>query len=128
MRKAQRERLADMVEDLRERKQAAKDAAESVHEMEAQIMEVLAEHGQDSFETKDANGKRLRATVVQGERSILDEQRFKKKVGAQMWNKVTTRVVDKRKLKAFIASNEIKANVVAECSETYANKPYVKVS
>lgn len=128
MKAPERRKLTEMIEELRERKQLAKDVAEDVKALEAQIIQVLAEHEQDSFETKDANGKKVRAKVVQGSHDVLDELRFKKKIGTQMWNKVTTRTVDKQKLKAYIASNEIKASTVAECSTYIEHKPYVKVT
>lgn len=66
-------------------------------------------------------------TYVEGSSIVLDEQKLKKRIGAALWNKVTTRVLDRKKLEAFIASQEIPATTVAACSDEIPRAPFVKV-
>ena len=53
---------------------------------------------------------------------------LKTKLGAQMWNKVTTRSLDRGKLDAFIASGEVDAMTVAAASSELPNRPFLKIT
>lgn len=59
----------------------------------------------------------IRATYTPTSRITIDEDKLKKALGAKAWNKVTDRSLNKSKLEEAIASGEIDANVVAQCSE-----------
>ena len=69
----------------------------------------------------------LSITLVEGSTMVLDEAKLKVALGAQMWNKVTTRVLDRKKLDAFVASGEINPLVIARASSEKPRTPFVKV-
>ena len=48
---------------------------------------------------------------------VYDESKLRKALGAALWNKVSTRRLDERKLKALIKSGEVDTLTVAQCSE-----------
>jgi hypothetical protein len=54
---------------------------------------------------------------------VYDEAKLKKALGVTLWNKVSTRRLDERKLKAFIKSGEVDAIVVAQCSNEEPGTP-----
>lgn len=68
----------------------------------------------------------IKATVVAGTRIITDEPALKKKLGARVWDRVTTKKLDKAKLEDAIATGEVDATVVAACSEEIPNKVYIR--
>ena len=76
----------------------------------------------------DLEDRNIKVTKVQGIRTIIDEISLKKKLGAKAWEHVSTRVLDKKKLEAHIATGEVDPLVVAECSTEQPNKPYLKLS
>lgn len=69
----------------------------------------------------------LSITLVEGSTMSLDEEKLKKAIGAQMWNKITTRTLDRKKLDAFIASGEINPMIVARVTTEVPRKPFVKI-
>lgn len=72
--------------------------------------------------------RKVKATKVEGIRTIIDENTLKRSLGEKIWMKVSTRVLDKKKLEAHIASGEIDPLVVAESSTEKANAPYIKIT
>lgn len=67
------------------------------------------------------------ATVAVKERetSKIDEEKLKKRIGAQAYNRLTTASLDEAKLEAAIRLGEIDRNIVAECMET-SSRPYLE--
>lgn len=76
--------------------------------------------------TVDFEGKSYSVTKIQATSVRIDEAKLQKGLGAKLWEKVTTRVLDKKKLEAYMASGEVDATVVAKCSEDHENAPYLK--
>ena len=74
-----------------------------------------------------ADGMKVTGTLVEPERVKIDEERLKKAVGTEVWNRITSRTLDKKKLEALLALGEIDPNVVASCSETSVS-PYIKIA
>jgi hypothetical protein len=72
--------------------------------------------------------KTISATIVAGSKLVIDELGLKKAVGAAMWNKLTSRILDRKKLDAFIASGEVSADTVAKCSEEHPIAPYLRLT
>ncbi len=62
------------------------------------------------------SGSVYQATLVQPTRAVLDEEKLRKKIGGPMWNKVTTRSLDMKKLEAYMASDPTLAMKVASCT------------
>lgn len=69
----------------------------------------------------------LSITLVEGSTMLLDEQKLKTALGAQMWSKVTSRVLDRKKLDAYVASGDINPLVIARASTEKPKTPFVKV-
>lgn len=67
------------------------------------------------------------ATVAVKERetSKINEEKLKKRIGAQAYNRLTTASLDEAKLEAAIRLGEIDRNIVAECMET-SSRPYLE--
>ncbi len=70
----------------------------------------------------------IRVTKVQGHRSVWDESALRSMLGQSGWLKVSSRVLDKKKLESKIAGGEIDPEVVAECVTEVPNAPYLKIS
>lgn len=69
-----------------------------------------------------------KVTLVERANTTLNENTLRKRLGAQMWNKVTTRVLDKRKLDAFIKSGEVSSSDVAMSMVESEPTHYIKVT
>jgi hypothetical protein len=121
------------VEELVKRRQGLKveqeDLSEQIASINEQLIDLLEDIGSKEYSFK-VGKKTVKVQRVQSQpQPVLDEPRLRKKVGVTIWNKISTRRVDKNKLKAAIANGELKETVVAECSiQPDPNNPYVKVT
>ncbi len=86
----------------------------------------------DEHETKtldvEVDGRPVTITRVQAVRTEIDEVALRESLDKSEWLKVTTRVLDKKKLEAHIASGEIDVRVVADCTSEKPSSPYIKLS
>lgn len=98
--------------------------------LQKQILDLMEKRGVASRALKDADGHAVKATRVQNHpQPVINEPRLKKRLGVNLWNKVSTRSLDANKLKAYVASGEIKPQIVAECSdERDPSAAFIKVS
>lgn len=119
--------LDEVLIQLHDKRKTAKDLAEDISSLQDQAMPLLDQLGETKHVTTLPDGTKVRATKVEGHRTVIDEAKLKRKIGLSMWNKVTSRFLDRKKLDAYIASGEIKASIVADCTDEAPNKPYVKV-
>ena len=71
-------------------------------------------------------GGSISVTLVKGERIKIDWDRFKKKVGAPVWKKITKDVPDQGLVDQAIADGLFTLEDLAECSSTVPNAPYLK--
>jgi len=103
-------------------------------EIDAQIKEVQSEvlleldRLQEKTIVVEIDSRKLKATKVEGVRTTIDENTLKKSLGEKLWLRVSTRVLDKKKLEAHIASGEVDPIIVAESSTEKANAPYIKIT
>lgn len=67
-------------------------------------------------------------TLVKPTTVVTDEAKLKRLLGAPMWNKVTTRVLDNDKVKAFVKAGDISSRTLAAASEVVDRTAYVKVT
>lgn len=104
------------------------DIADQVKVKQSEVLTLLKRAGINSHKFIDSDGHSLSTTVVQGTKIALDEEKLRKKVGAALWNKITTRVLDRKKLEAFVASGEVSQTVLAQCSDETPNTPYIKIT
>jgi hypothetical protein len=76
----------------------------------------------------DFGDETLTGTLVAGEDVKLDAGKLKRRVGAERFNKVTTPVVDRKKLEAAMLTGLIAPEWVAECSEVVSRKKYILIT
>lgn len=60
--------------------------------------------------------------------TVTNEGILQKKVGAALWKKITTMVLDRHKLDAYIKSGEIDPMVVAGATNETPNAPFIKIT
>lgn len=115
------------IAELEQAKHEVAQLNDKIAQLQASIITQM-----DQMETKsvtvELEGRALKATKVQGVRIVIDEPSLKKKLGAKVWEHVTTRVLDKKKLEATIEMGEVDAMKVAECTTEVPNRPYIKLS
>lgn len=112
---------------LAELKQERDEIDAAIKEVQAEILQGLDDIQEKSL-TVEVDGRNVRATKVEAVRTTIDEKSLKHSLGEKLWLKVSTRVLDKKKLEAFIATGEVDAMVVAECSTENPTAPYIKLS
>lgn len=76
----------------------------------------------------DVDDRAIKATKVQPVRTVIDENSLKRSLGEKLWMKISTRILDKKKLEAYIATGEVDPMIVAECSTENPSSPYIKLS
>ena len=74
---------------------------------------------------EDPDGPRLTAKVVQPKRTEINATTLKKKLGAAKWKRVSTTVVDRKKLDAQVKAGEVDMADVAECSVITPTEAYI---
>lgn len=119
--------LAEKVALLESLKQDKADVDAQIKELQSDIIDILDRAEQKSIAV-DIDGRTVKATKVQSVKTLIDENSLKRSLGEKLWMKVSTRVLDKKKLEAFIATGEVDPMVVAECSTESDNAPYVKIT
>jgi hypothetical protein len=87
------------------------------------MIEVLNHAGLDSYK-----GTRGKVTISTKTSVTIDDDKLRKRLGVQLWNKITTRVLDKAKLDAYIKTKEIPLATVAACSTSKESDPFVTVT
>lgn len=119
--------LAEKVALLESLKQEKAEVDGQIKELQADIISILDRAEQKSLSV-DIEGRSVKATKVQSVKTMIDEGSLKRTLGEKLWLKVSTRVLDKKKLEAFIATGEVDPMVVAECSTESENAPYIKIT
>lgn len=131
-----REGIAKTIVALRDLKNIIKtaeaeikgDPDNDVLGVEAIVIRDLEEREQKSITVEDDNGVKITATIVAGSSEVINVDMLKKTLGAAAWNKITSTVLDRKKLEDAMARKDIDPLIVAQCSETVPKKPYVKIS
>lgn len=124
--------LADVEPDIEAigiKRSTIKTLEDEVKAHQERVVEAF-EHdpkGRKSY-TAERGGQKWGVSFVQGESVVLDEAKLKKRLGAAMWSKITTRALDRKKLEAFIHSGEVSTADVAACSDLIPKKPHTRVS
>lgn len=119
--------LADKVARLEELKRDKAEIDGQIKELQTDIIDTLDRAEQKSISV-ELDGRTIKATKVQSVKTIIDENSLKRSLGEKLWMKVSTRMLDKKKLEAYIATGEVDPMVVAECSTESDNAPYVKIT
>lgn len=120
-------KITNKVALLDELKREREEIDEQIKEVQQEIISEL-DRIQEKTIVVEIDERRVKATKVEGIRTTIDENTLKKSLGEKLWVKVSSRVLDKKKLEAHIASGEVDPIVVAESSTEKANAPYVKLT
>lgn len=113
------------LDELRRQKE---DLEGTIDALQQRIVAALDSIEVKSHEVEVNGGRTIKATRSQNNRTVIDEIALKKAMGESLWNKVSSRVLDKKKLEAFIASGEVSATAVAKCSTENEGKPYIRIT
>lgn len=82
----------------------------------------------DELDVDEAENARVKVKKIEPTSTTTDQQKLEKRLGARMWNRITTRVLDKNKLDAYVKSGEIDVKDVVACQTTTDGTAYVKVA
>lgn len=124
---AEARRAFSLMQEVDALAEAAKEATKKHSDMKAELLALLEELEIRTVDVSDGDVTGT-ATAVKGSTASYDEARLKKRLGASMWNKVSTRVLDEKKLGAYVKSGDIETSVVAESITEKPRKPYVRVT
>ena len=100
------------------------EAAERLAEVGQKLQDLMEQKALSSHKTRTG----AKVTVVERRNESLNEETLRKRIGAQMWNKITTRVLDKHKLDAFIKSGEVNLRDVAMATTVGDTTTYLRVT
>lgn len=114
------------ISDLRKR---AEDLKAVIDQEQSDLLDDMEEAGLDKVQATDpASGDVIQATVVKGEIVTTDDTKLKKRVGATIWNKITSRTLDKSLLEAAIKAGDVSDVDVASASTVRPRRPFVKIT
>lgn len=114
-------RIDEMVELM----SASEKVAKRLAEIKAEVLNEL-ETDTATFVTEE--GHAVKVTKVAGSSIVMDEERLRKSVGATIWNKITSRNLDKKLLEKAVSEGTVTAGTLAEVSTEKPIKPYLKVT
>lgn len=114
------EGLAKEYVDARYERDAASKRMEVIRD---QLLEAMETSGDDSTVAGTYS-----IVVAHPTTAVLDEPGLASALGKSMWDKVTTKSLDKNKLDAFVKSGEINPDVVAEHTELIERNPSLRVT
>lgn len=97
-------------------------------ELEAWVLDNMAESDQQTVEWESATGTAMRATAVYSSTVKIDEAGLQAALGPHKWAQVTRRTLDERLLEDKVAKGAIDIEVVAEHSTEVPRKPYLKIT
>lgn len=114
------------ISDLRKR---ADDLKAVIDQEQSDLLDEMEEAGLSKVQATDAaSGDVIQATVVKGEIVTTDDAKLRKRVGATIWNKITSRTLDKSLLEAAIKAGDVSDVDVASASSVRQRKPFVKIT
>lgn len=102
---------------------------EQIKTRQDELLAQLEEREMEKITYKDEeDGVTITGTVVRSSTVTTDDEALKKKVGAQVWKKITTLTLDKKKLEVAIQAGDVADVDVAAASTITQRTPYVKVT
>lgn len=119
--------LVEVLEKLVAAKQSIaqlEDDRRALEETAIQMIEALGESGI----SWDYNGKPARASVIRSGTIKFDEQGLEQGLGPEIWESITKRVLDQKKLEDGVARGSIDIETVTQYSFEAPKKPYIKVT
>jgi hypothetical protein len=102
----------------------AQRAFQSAQQEIVDLMQTYSVPRVSAFE--DETGLRYTGTLVESDVSELDQDGLRKSLDQSMWERVTRRVVDPKKLEAHVITGDIDESVVAKHTVVKRRKPYIR--
>jgi len=122
-----RRKTQDALVELRDLRSEKRNLEDSISVVQDAALDGLSELGIKSI-TIDLDTITVLGTRVDGTTLHIDEGKLRKRLGARLWQRVSTRTLDRNKLEALVAAGDIDPRIVAECSEENPKKPYIRIT
>lgn len=90
-----------------------------------ETLELLQENGRSKVTISFDDEQDVAVAVKVRQNNRIDEDRLKKALGAKVYNKLTTPILDESKIEAAIRLGEVDPNIVESCIETLET-PYLE--
>ncbi len=121
-----KQELAAHIENLRWQ---ARQLGEEASDAQRELLVLMARDNDDSFKFTDPKtGSRFSVVRVSPKSLVIDELKLRKKVGAEMWRKISRSVLDRPKLDAALKGGSISPRTLAQVSTEKDGTEYVKVT
>lgn len=120
----------EAVVEVRDARNTKRGLEEAISDHQAEAVDALEGLGIESiaFDDPSADNVKIGASVVRQSTLQFDETKLRKKLGVKLWNRISTRHLDRSKLEQAVADGIIDAKVVAACSEEKAKKPFIRIT
>jgi hypothetical protein len=97
---------------------------EDEYSLKSKELNELMKNSESKTVTFLKKGKRFTARLVEGTRTVVNEESLKKLIPASIWETILVSKVDQVKLSRAITSGEINAEVVSEAVAIVPSSPY----
>lgn len=114
------ESLAAEMSDLKDKIALLEDE----YSRKSKMLSDLMKSSESKMVTFFKKGKRFTAKLVEGTRTVVNEDSLKKLIPASVWETILVSKVDQTKLSRAITSGEIDAEVVSEAVAIVPSSPY----
>jgi hypothetical protein len=105
----------------------AEEAQRAFQNAQSELVDLMETHGVPSANAfEEQTGLHYTGTLVKSETSELDEVSLRHDLGPHLWELVTKRVIDKKKLDAHVVTGDITPATVAKNTLTKPRRPYVR--
>lgn len=96
--------------------------------LQTELVTTLLGSDRESIDVTVDGDRKVTATVIQPDKTVIHEAQLKRKVGAKKFAKIVTTKVDRSKLEAAVQIGEIDINDVAECTTIEPGTAYIKTT
>jgi hypothetical protein len=101
---------------------------DQIKDSQTRVVKAFQVAGTKSHKFVGPDGSVYSASFQQTEKVTLDEAKLKKRLGSALWNQITTKVLDRKKLDAAVAAGDIKPTDLSACSNVSLSAPFTKVT
>lgn len=108
-------------------KAIAEEAQQAYQNAQRELIDLMETYDVPSAGAfEDETGLYYTGTLVKSEVAELDENGLHRSLGPDLWDMITTRIVDKKKLDAHVTTGDITPGMVAKHTLIKPRKPYVR--
>jgi hypothetical protein len=120
-------RIDDWLSELASITEEVKELTDEKKALQNKIITFLEDNESSTVEW-ELDGRPSKATVVYSSVLKFDEEGLADALSTHLWNSVSSRKLDQKKLEDKIARGSIDATLVAEHSDEVPRTPYIKIS